>query len=95
MTTDYDVIVIGGGSGGLAAAKRSAGYGAKVLAIESSALGGTCVNLGCIPKKIMWSASQVNESIEHANMFGFHVTKTEFDWKYLHVYVFLTLDSTS
>ena len=53
MASSYDLVVIGGGSGGLAAAQRAAGYGARVLTIESGRLGGTCVNVGCVPKKVM------------------------------------------
>jgi glutathione reductase (NADPH) len=53
MKTEYDLIVIGGGSGGIALANRAASYGAKVALIEAGRLGGTCVNVGCVPKKIM------------------------------------------
>ena len=83
ISAEYDVIVIGGGSGGIAAAKRCAGYGAKVLAVESKKLGGTCVNVGCIPKKIMWCASHVNESIHHAAQFGIQVSSSQLNWKQL------------
>ena len=83
ISAEYDVIVIGGGSGGIAAAKRCAGYGAKVLAVESKKLGGTCVNVGCIPKKIMWCASHVNESIHHAAQFGIQVSSSQLHWKQL------------
>ena len=57
MTTKkvYDYLVLGGGSGGIASARRAAMYGAKVAVIESSRLGGTCVNVGCVPKKVMWN----------------------------------------
>lgn len=50
----YDYIVIGGGSGGIASANRAGMHGAKVLLIEANELGGTCVNVGCVPKKVMW-----------------------------------------
>jgi glutathione reductase (NADPH) len=53
MTDQYDLIVIGGGSGGLACAQRAVEYGARVLLAESGRLGGTCVNVGCVPKKVM------------------------------------------
>ena len=52
----YDYVVIGGGSGGLASARRAAMYGKKVALIEKGAMGGTCVNVGCVPKKIMWNS---------------------------------------
>jgi glutathione reductase (NADPH) len=56
---EYDYVVIGGGSGGMAAARRAASYGAKVAIIEAhSVLGGTCVNVGCVPKKIMWNTGK-------------------------------------
>ncbi|HMX15063.1 MAG TPA: FAD-dependent oxidoreductase, partial [Thauera aminoaromatica] len=53
---EYDLIAIGGGSGGVATARRAAEYGARVLLIEAARLGGTCVNVGCVPKKVMWYA---------------------------------------
>ena len=55
----YDYIVIGGGSGGIASANRAGMHGAKVLLIEANELGGTCVNVGCVPKKVMWQASTI------------------------------------
>ena len=54
MADEFDFVVIGAGSGGLAAAQRAAEYGAKVAIVEPAPLGGTCVNLGCVPKKVMW-----------------------------------------
>ena len=51
----YDLVVLGGGSGGLACARRASSYGAKVALIEHKRLGGTCVNVGCVPKKVMWN----------------------------------------
>src|SRR3954467_466664 len=68
-----DYLVIGGGSGGLASARRAASYGARVALVEESALGGTCVNLGCVPKKVMWNASDVLESLHSARGYGFDV----------------------
>ena len=53
----FDLVVIGGGSGGLACAQRAAHHGAKAVVIEPGRLGGTCVNVGCVPKKIMWNAA--------------------------------------
>src|SRR5699024_12522822 len=60
----FDYIVIGGGSGGIASANRAGMHGAKVLLIEGKALGGTCVNVGCVPKKVMWQASDMLETIQ-------------------------------
>ena len=76
----YDLLVIGGGSGGLATAKRSAEYGKKVCIIEHNAWGGTCVNVGCVPKKIMWNAAHTKEIIDQAGHFGFSVPSVTFDW---------------
>ena len=53
---DYDLLVIGAGSGGVRAARKSAEFGAKVAVVEEAALGGTCVNVGCVPKKVMFNA---------------------------------------
>ena len=55
----YDYVVIGGGSGGMASARRAATHGAKVAVVERGAIGGTCVNVGCVPKKVMWNAAEV------------------------------------
>ena len=57
MTEKYDYLVIGAGSGGIASARRAAEHGAKVAIIEAGPLGGTCVNVGCVPKKVMWNAA--------------------------------------
>lgn len=62
---DYDLIAIGGGSGGIACAKRSASHGKKVLCVERDRLGGTCVNVGCVPKKVMWSAAHIADTLKH------------------------------
>jgi glutathione reductase (NADPH) len=59
----YDYIIIGGGSGGIASARQAAKYGKKILVIEHKKLGGTCVNAGCVPKKIMFMGSSELESI--------------------------------
>ncbi|QMT61133.1 glutathione-disulfide reductase [Legionella sp. PC997] len=79
----FDLIVLGGGSGGIASAVRAAKYGAKVAVVEPSYLGGTCVNLGCVPKKIMFNASMINEMIHHAPEYGFSITATKLDWNTL------------
>ena len=65
------MLVIGAGSGGVSFAKRCAGYGAKVCIVENKRFGGTCVNVGCVPKKIMYTAAHVNETIREAHNFGF------------------------
>lgn len=80
MRRAFDLIVIGGGSGGIASAKRAAGYGAKVAIIENSRYGGTCVNVGCVPKKVMFNASLVNEIMHDAKHFGYTVGDVTFDW---------------
>ena len=61
----YDLIVIGGGSAGIATAKRAASYGAKVKLFEYKRFGGTCVNVGCVPKKLMWTASNIATTLHH------------------------------
>ncbi len=80
MITHFDFIVIGGGSGGIASARRAALYGTKVLLVESGPLGGTCVNVGCVPKKVMWSTSQINETLALAKDYGFRIDYQGFDW---------------
>ncbi len=83
MTTDFDLIVIGGGSGGLAHAQRAAEYGAKAAVVESGPLGGTCVNVGCVPKKIMWYSAHHAHQMRHAGDFGFAVSVNGHDWSAL------------
>lgn len=65
MTKHYDYIAIGGGSGGIASINRAAMYGQKCALIEAKELGGTCVNVGCVPKKVMWHAAQSSRSDPH------------------------------
>lgn len=77
---DHDLIVIGGGSGGLAAAQRAAEYGARVALVEGARLGGTCVNVGCVPKKLMWNAADLAGSLDDARGYGFDVTVAGHDW---------------
>ncbi|KTC90765.1 glutathione-disulfide reductase [Fluoribacter dumoffii] len=79
----FDLIVLGGGSGGMASAVRAAKYGAKVAVVESNHLGGTCVNLGCVPKKIMFNASMIRDIIDHASGYGFSLASTQLDWNTL------------
>jgi glutathione reductase (NADPH) len=76
----FDLISIGGGSGGLACAQRAAEYGAKTAVIEPHRLGGTCVNVGCVPKKVMWNAAGVALSLHDANDYGFEVKVGASDW---------------
>lgn len=80
MTYDFDLFVIGGGSGGIAAARRAAEYGAKVAVAEYSRLGGTCVNRGCVPKKLMVYASRFPELFSDAEGYGWSVTHSTLDW---------------
>ncbi len=70
----FDYLVLGGGSGGVASARRAAQHGKRVALIESGRLGGTCVNVGCVPKKIMWSAAGIAEMLEDARDYGFDVS---------------------
>jgi glutathione reductase (NADPH) len=76
----YDLIVIGGGSGGLACAQRAAQYGARALIVESARLGGTCVNVGCVPKKVMWNAAQIAHAAHDAAEYGFDISLAGHDW---------------
>jgi glutathione reductase (NADPH) len=76
----YDYLVIGGGSGGLASARRAARYGAKVAVIEPGRLGGTCVNLGCVPKKIMYNAAACADVLEDAADYGFEIERKGHDF---------------
>jgi len=80
MGEQFDLVVIGGGSGGLAAAQRAAEYGARVVLIESGHLGGTCVNVGCVPKKIMWNAAELGGALHDARDYGFDVGAAAHDW---------------
>ena len=80
MSYDFDLFVIGGGSGGIATARRSAEYGAKVGVAEYDRLGGTCVNVGCIPKKLMVYASHFPELMTDAEGYGWSGVKSQLDW---------------
>jgi glutathione reductase (NADPH) len=80
LASNYDLIVIGGGSGGLACAQRAAEYGARALVVELGRLGGTCVNVGCVPKKMMWNAAQISYALHDASDYGFDVTLGRHDW---------------
>ncbi|KAJ5704010.1 Glutathione reductase [Penicillium malachiteum] len=81
---EYDYIVLGGGSGGSGSSRRAAGwYGAKTLIVESGRSGGTCVNVGCVPKKLTWNAGTVNETIHLGKHYGYDIPEgTKFNYKY-------------
>ncbi|GAA3576952.1 glutathione-disulfide reductase [Gibbsiella greigii] len=84
MTKHYDYLAIGGGSGGIASINRAAMYGQKCALIEAKELGGTCVNVGCVPKKVMWHAAQIAEAIhQYGPDYGFDTTVNAFNWKTL------------
>ena len=80
MTQQFDLVVIGAGSGGLACAQRAAEYGARVAIVEAARLGGTCVNVGCVPKKVMWNAAQIAHAVDDAADYGFSLETRGHDW---------------
>jgi glutathione reductase (NADPH) len=77
---DYDLITLGAGSGGLSIVERAASYGQRCAVIEKGDIGGTCVNVGCVPKKIMWFAANLAQVLDDASGYGFDLTKNGFDW---------------
>ncbi len=81
MSEKFDLLVIGGGSGGLAHAQRAAEYGARAAVVESGPLGGTCVNVGCVPKKVMWYAAHHAHQFHHAADYGFDIDVNGHDWR--------------
>ena len=84
MLKHYDFIAIGGGSGGIASVNRAAQYGKKCALIEMADIGGTCVNVGCVPKKVMWYAAHVAETIQkYGPDYGFNSKLESFDWQTL------------
>jgi glutathione reductase (NADPH) len=83
MNFDYDLFVLGAGSGGVRASRISASYGAKVAVAESMFLGGTCVNVGCVPKKLFVYGSHFHEDFADAKNYGWQVEAEEFDWPVL------------
>ena len=87
MTQHFDYLAIGGGSGGIASANRAAKLGKKAAVIEAKYIGGTCVNVGCVPKKAMWYAGQISDALKYANDYGFSQYlsegKASFDWSTL------------
>ena len=80
MTQHFDFLAIGAGSGGIASANRAARHGKKAAVIEAKAIGGTCVNVGCVPKKAMWYAGQIADALHYAPDYGFDAPLQSFDW---------------
>ncbi|RDK82438.1 UNVERIFIED_ORG: NADPH-glutathione reductase [Idiomarina abyssalis] len=80
MTRHYDYLAIGAGSGGIASANRAAIRGAKAAVIEAKHVGGTCVNVGCVPKKVMWYGAHIAEAIKYSPSYGFELEQKGFDW---------------
>ena len=80
---DYDLFTIGAGSGGVRASRFAGGFGAKVGIAEKGPLGGTCVNVGCVPKKLFYYASKFSSSFSDSHGFGWTVGDTSFDWRTL------------
>ena len=83
MNTHFDLIAIGGGSGGLAVAEKAAQYGRRVAVIEPAKMGGTCVNTGCVPKKVMWYAANLAHAVDAASDFGIPAQRGVTDWQKL------------
>lgn len=83
MTKQYDLIAIGAGSGGLSVAERAAKYGAKCAVVEAKRIGGTCVNLGCVPKKVMWYGAGIAHTLHDAADYGFDIDVKGFSWETL------------
>ncbi|MCP4992154.1 MAG: glutathione-disulfide reductase [Colwellia sp.] len=80
MAQHFDYLAIGGGSGGIASANRAARLGKKSAVIEAKAIGGTCVNVGCVPKKAMWYAGQISDALKYAHDYGFNTQLESYDW---------------
>jgi glutathione reductase (NADPH) len=80
MDKEFDLICLGGGSGGMAAATRAAQYGANIAVVEYQHLGGTCVNVGCVPKKVMFNASHIAQMMHKAQDYGFDKVTPELNW---------------
>ncbi len=80
---DYDLVALGAGSGGLSVVERAASYGQRCAVVERGKMGGTCVNVGCVPKKIMWFGANLAEMIDDAASYGHDLTRNGFDWSTL------------
>ena len=80
MEKHYDLVAIGAGSGGLSVAERAASYGARCAVIENNKLGGTCVNVGCVPKKAMWLGANIAHTLRYASDYGFRLNIEAFNW---------------
>ncbi len=80
MTQHFDYLAIGAGSGGIASANRAAKLGKKAAVIEAKYIGGTCVNVGCVPKKAMWYAGQISDALKYAHEYGFNTEVKSYDW---------------
>jgi glutathione reductase (NADPH) len=80
LSKHYDLIAIGAGSGGLSVAERAALHGKRCAVVESGPLGGTCVNVGCVPKKVMWFGAGLAHALEDAAGYGFTLHGHDFDW---------------
>lgn len=80
MNRYFDLIAIGGGSGGLAVAEQAARHGKRVAVVEATKMGGTCVNNGCVPKKVMWYAANLAHAVDDANAFGITAERGATDW---------------
>ncbi len=83
MSTHFDLIALGGGSGGLAVAEKAAQYGKRVAVVEPARMGGTCVNSGCVPKKVMWYAADLAHAVASAPGFGIPAERGPTDWQRL------------
>ncbi len=83
MSEHFDLLAVGGGSGGLATARRAARHGARAAVIESARLGGTCVNVGCVPKKVMWNAAHTMDALRRAGDYGIQTGAPRLDWPVL------------
>ena len=83
MNKHFDMIAIGAGSGGLSAVERASEYGKKCCVIEAKIIGGTCVNVGCVPKKVMWFAANTANTLNNASGFGFDIAQKSFSWQQL------------